>query len=35
MVKSAPTIEIKVNMETSKVLNDYLNTANDDNEEQK
>lgn len=36
MIWSAPSIEIKFNMESSKVLNNYLNTANEEMvEEQK
>jgi hypothetical protein len=35
MIKSAPSIEIKFNMDSSKVLNNYLNTANEEQEEQK
>lgn len=35
MIRSVPSIEIKYNMESSKVLNNYLNTAHEDIEEQK
>ena len=35
MIRSAPSIEIKFNMESSKVLNNYLNSANEEGEEQK
>lgn len=33
MIHSAPSIEIKFNMESSKVFNNYLNTANEEGEE--
>ncbi len=35
MIRSAPSIEIKFNMEGSKVMDNYLNTANEEQEEQK
>ena len=35
MIRSAPSIEIKFNMESSKVLNNYLNSANEEGEEHK
>ena len=35
MIRSAPSIEIKFNMESSKVLTNYLNTGIEEVEEQK
>jgi len=35
MMQSAPSIEIKINMDNSKVLNNYLNTVDEEKEEQK
>jgi hypothetical protein len=35
MIRSVPSIEIKFNIESSKVLNNYLNTGDEEKEEQK